>query len=983
MSKKRKTNITKTFTQGSTLNKVVGLVVLIILTIATCYISAIHRADDFVNPESQLVTGFYLVPVLLLAGLYGYFISYLVFLFAFICALFFNMSGAYTMVIYMVMIFCFAILGQFNVFSSIKKTILLCTLTLLAITANGYFCFTAITDMDYRVVKFIENSMFTYKELTAVYGAGLVLFLLYKYAPDSVKLCFPLGVIYTKKFKEDIELQKKLRITKVNLKISISIIVVELIMGIFAGIFLMVLFPDIKQIISNQRNEEYSITSVEEFNEDLDKIDYKIDNTVISFDVKMLLLLLCIGVPIAAIANFFTQNDIAGPIGEMSDFMNTYAITSDDKKIEFGKKVDDISVATNDEIKVLYDSIHAIVYEIEAYIMRVTEEQRLMADLEIARQANDAKSSFLSNMSHEIRTPINAIIGMNEMILRECDDKQILVYANNAKSAGNSLLTLVNDILDFSKIEAGKMEIIVDQYQLGSTINDLINIISVRANEKNLDLEVNVDENIPSILIGDEIRIKQCVTNLLSNAVKYTEKGKVTMDVSYEKIDEVSIELIISVKDTGMGIKQEDLDKLFSPFERIEEMRNRTIEGTGLGMSIVKKLLSLMDTSLQVKSIYGQGSEFSFRVKQDVVSWEPIGDFKEKYKEYIESIDQYYQRFQAPDARILVVDDTEMNLTVIKGLLKQNLIQIDTAISGLEALEKVKEVKYDIIFLDHRMPGMDGLETFDVMKVLDGNINLGVPVIALTANAVFGAKEEYVRHGFTDYLAKPINGLELEKMIEYYLPPEKITSVSIFNGKLNYTTDFRIIVPENSFVSRVYGINVEEAVGNCGSVETLENVIKDFYISIDFKADAIEEALKEGDIRNYTVFVHALKSSAKLIGALELSDMAAQLEDYGNAGYEAMLKAKTPELLEAYRSYKVALKAADDSDKEKPLIEEKDLANALRDIKELIEAYDFDTADSIIGMLQEYEMPENFKEKFLHIKELIVAVDRDKLMELL
>ena len=455
------------------------------------------------------------------------------------------------------------------------------------------------------------------------------------------------------------------------------------------------------------------------------------------------------------------------------------------------------------------------------------------------------------------------------------------------------------------------------------------------------------------------------------------------MEVSYEKIDEVSIELIISVKDTGMGIKQEDLDKLFSPFERIEEMRNRTIEGTGLGMSIVKKLLSLMDTSLQVKSIYGQGSEFSFRVKQDVVSWEPIGDFKEKYKEYIESIDQYYQRFQAPDARILVVDDTEMNLTVIKGLLKQNLIQIDTAISGLEALEKVKEVKYDIIFLDHRMPGMDGLETFDAMKVLDGNINLGVPVIALTANAVFGAKEEYVRHGFTDYLAKPINGLELEKMIEYYLPPEKITSVSIFNGKLNYTTDFRIIVPENSFVSRVYGINVEEAVGNCGSVETLENVIKDFYISIDFKANAIEEALKEGDIRNYTVFVHALKSSAKLIGALELSDMAAQLEDYGNAGYEAMLKAKTPELLEAYRSYKVALKAADDSDKEKPLIEEKDLANALRDIKELIEAYDFDTADSIIGMLQEYEMPENFKEKFLHIKELIVAVDRDKLMELL
>lgn len=985
MGDKKQSFVVETFTQGNRLQKFINWMGLIILTITMCHISANHRADAFVNPESNLVTGLYLIPVLLLAGLYGYLVAYIVFLISFICALMFNMTGAYTMIIYMVMIFCFAIIGEWYMFENLLKTFILCCITILVITVNGYFCYSAITDMDYGPVNFFTGQFFTYKELFAVFVSGFILYLLFNYAPDSVKLCFPLGVVYTEKFKNDEEAKRRLKNTKVSLKITLSIIGVMLIFSVFISVFMMALFPDMKRIFvsRNETNTELSEESRGFITSDLDQMDYQIDGAMISLDVKMVLLMFCVGVPFTAIANFFTKSFIAGPIGEMSDFMEQYVFTSDEDKILFGHKIDDIYVNTHDEMQVMYEALRATVYEIEAYIERMKEEQKLQADLEIAKQASEAKSSFLSNMSHEIRTPINAVLGMNEMILRESTEGQIKEYATNVKSAGNSLLTIVNDILDFSKIEAGKMEIIVAQYQLGSTVNDLINMILSKVEEKNLELEVNVDEHTPSLLIGDEVRIKQILTNLLSNAVKYTEKGKITLNVSYEPINDNSIGLKFEVCDTGIGIKEEDLEKLYSPFERFDEVRNRTIEGSGLGMSIVQKLLDLMSTKLEVKSVYGEGSKFSFVVKQQVVSWEEVGDFKEKYREFIQTSEAYHERFQAPTAKILVVDDTEINLTVIKSLLKMTLVQVDTAVSGRETLKKVKETKYDVIFLDHRMPEMDGIETFEAMKNLDGNLNIDVPIIALTANAVSGAKEEYVKHGFNDYLAKPVNALELEKMLEYYIPSEKIQAVSIKHGEDEFVPNL-CTIPEDSILHELSDINLKEAIQNCGGCDVLENVIKDFYISIDSKAAAIKGFLEEEDIRNYTVLVHALKSSSRLIGAMELSEMCAELEEYGDKDNIEAIREKNDEMLQKYLSYKESLKAVDKKDKsDLPEISIDELEGAFKDIKELIEAYDFDTADSILKMLDDYSIPKEAAEKYKNLVELMSAVDRDGILKLL
>ena len=401
--------------------------------------------------------------------------------------------------------------------------------------------------------------------------------------------------------------------------------------------------------------------------------------------------------------------------------------------------------------------------------------EELTRQKQIADQANKAKSSFLANMSHEIRTPINAVLGMDEMILREAREKDILSYAMDIQTAGRTLLSLINDILDFSKIEEGRMEILPTQYELSSVINDLINMVRDRAEKKGLKLNVQVDREIPHLLYGDEIRIKQIALNLLTNAVKYTEKGEVTIAVSFEKNSDDEIGLSFRVADTGIGMKEEDMVRLFSPFSRIEEKRNRSIEGTGLGMSIVKQLLALMDSQLEVKSVYGEGSEFSFVIRQKVIKWEPMGDYAIRFNSQVQEREAYQELFHAPSARLLVVDDTEVNLVVIRNLLKRTQVKIDTVTSGKEALALAKEVHYDIVFLDHMMPEWDGIETLHKMK--EETDQAGTVYVILTANAVSGAREGYLAEGFDDYMSKPVDGIRLEEMLRKYLPADKLIKV--------------------------------------------------------------------------------------------------------------------------------------------------------------------------------------------------------------
>ncbi len=408
----------------------------------------------------------------------------------------------------------------------------------------------------------------------------------------------------------------------------------------------------------------------------------------------------------------------------------------------------------------------------------MTQSKRQLEQMQLlkanAEKANKAKSEFLARVSHEIRTPINAVIGMNEMVLRETSQEDVKKYSMDIKTSAHALLGIINDILDFSKIESGKMEIVPTEYELNSMLNDLYNMFSLRAHEKGLRFEVNVNPDLPSKIYGDDIRIRQVLINLLTNAVKYTRKGTVTFEVTGERSG-ADVVIHFMVKDTGIGIRQEEIPKLFSAFERLDEEKNRDVEGTGLGMNISLQLLKLMNTDLHVESVYGEGSRFFFALRQPIVDAEPIGNFQERAKKAARE-HNYHASFTSPEAEILLVDDNRVNRRVFCGLLKQTKVQITDVGSGRECLDHIRQKHYDLIFLDHMMPEMDGMETMQHMKEMEDNLCKDTPVIMLTANAIMGAKEQYLAAGFDDFLAKPIDQIKLERLMMHWMPQEKIHS---------------------------------------------------------------------------------------------------------------------------------------------------------------------------------------------------------------
>lgn len=520
-------------------------------------------------------------------------------------------------------------------------------------------------------------------------------------------------------------------------------------------------------------------------------------------------------------------------------------------------------------------------------------------DKTAAELASESKGKFLARMSHEIRTPINAILGMDEMILRECKDESIKEYAFDIQNAGKSLLSLINEILDMSKIESGKMEIIPAAYDLSSMIHDIINMISIKAKDKSLEIITEIDDKLPSWLIGDDIRIRQVLINLLNNAVKYTEKGSVTLAVSGTATDEEAI-LHFEVRDTGIGIKEEDIPKLFEQFTRLEEERNRYIEGTGLGMSIIIQLLELMGSRIQVSSTYGEGSCFYFDLKQGVKDHTPIGDISYRIQKQ-EDLYQNRECLTACGVEILVVDDNSINRKVVKNLLKETGIIIDEAESGKQCLQKVRNKKYDIILLDHMMPGLDGIETLHEMKNLECNMSKDAPVIALTANAVKGAREMYLREGFDDFLSKPISYLSLEKMIKRHLTDDKIT---------DETEDYSTM-GIGDLLEKIPEINLHYAYIHNNSPEELFDGILKFINQIDEEAGLLEGYADKADdmeaLKQYRIKIHTMKTSAALIGAMRLSEKARILENAAINCETDVVKRDTKQFLNDWKSYKEVL----------------------------------------------------------------------------
>ncbi len=638
-----------------------------------------------------------------------------------------------------------------------------------------------------------------------------------------------------------------------------------------------------------------------------------------------------------------------------------------------------------------------VLYVFVLFDMNAAEEAKVEAQSE-----NQAKTAFLANMSHEIRTPINAVLSMNEMIQRECEDETILDYSDGIKTAGNTLLGLVNDILDFSKIEAGKMEIHPVDYDISSLIGDLVNMIRLRADEKGLQLFLDFDESLPKILRGDELRLKQVITNILTNAVKYTRKGWVTFAIEYEKIPEVDDQIIldVSVKDTGIGIKEEELDRIFSEFYRVEEKRNSNIEGTGLGMNITKRLLEMMDSRLEVESTYGDGSTFSFRIRQGVVKWDPLGDFEKSYHNVLAARSSYRKKFTAPDAKMLMVDDYPMNLLAFKNLTKETLVQVDTADDGNAALVMMRKKKYDLIFMDHLMPNKDGIETLRELRKEPENPNYQTRMICLTANAISGAREQYIAAGFDDYLTKPINPDQLESMMIEYLPKElvEIAKEEPQGSDADGKTDGSLGKDERTGQSERIPEALQPLVGQelidvslglkqNGTGEMYRSTLKIYYESLEETARELERFLAEEDFDNYTTKVHALKSGLRLIGAKELGEEAQQLENAGKVREPEYIRTHHVPFLAECRKLKALLTSVcveeKTSDEEKPVADPTLLKEMYSEIKTAAGERSSEDLEAIFAEMDRYRMPEEHRALYENLKAAADNFESEKILSLI
>ncbi|MCR4955399.1 MAG: response regulator [Lachnospiraceae bacterium] len=596
-----------------------------------------------------------------------------------------------------------------------------------------------------------------------------------------------------------------------------------------------------------------------------------------------------------------------------------------------------------------------------------------------AIRANLAKSRFLANMSHEIRTPINTILGMDEMILREESTgvpkkyyMSVVNYALDIKSSTDSLLGLINDLLDISKIESGKMHLVEQEYDTVELLRSVITMIRVRSEAKKLFFDVEIDEELPKRLYGDGGKIKQIILNFLTNAVKYTEEGGFTLKVKVSEKTDLSCKLRLSVKDTGMGVKQEDMDKLFSAYERLDEEKNSGIQGTGLGLNISRQFAELMNGELWCESVYGEGSEFILSLTQKIADEDTVGVFHEEEDTRVRG--PYVPQFVAPDADILVVDDNPINLTVMKGLLKPTEVFVTTAESGKECLEKLKVGNFNVVFLDHMMPGMDGVET--MAKIREKYPDL--PVYALTANATAGGEKFYTSKGFNGYLEKPIDTVAVEHTIMKHLPEEIMKKPSVKETEVEESS----LQDNLEWLNEVEGVSLEDGIKNSGGISSFNFALNLFYDTIDENSKVIEDAYKEGDIKLYTVKVHALKSSARIIGAMELSELCRKLEEAGNKRDMIFIDANTKVLLKKYREYKDKLARLDEEnavteDVDKEPIPDSELEAAYVALREVIPQMDYDAVEMIINELKEYKLSEKDEEKIAKLGKLLKTFDWD------
>lgn len=615
-------------------------------------------------------------------------------------------------------------------------------------------------------------------------------------------------------------------------------------------------------------------------------------------------------------------------------------------------------------------------------VTKIIEQNHLMKRLVLQTEdANRAKTNFVSNMSHEIRTPMNSIVGITEILLRSRHSPKEQEYLLNIQSSGRVLLTIINDVLDCSKMEAGKMQLFDEPYDTCSLFHDLRISMENRIGHSGLELIYDIDQDIPCKLKGDMGRIRQVIINLVNNAIKYTEKGSVRFSVHVRQKNTDKVMLYYEVADTGIGIRKEDHKILFDAFQRVEMDRNRYVEGTGLGLTISQNLVNMMGGVIEVESEYGKGSRFFFTIEQTIIDPTPVSAVNYNGQKDNVTEKEAECLFIAPEAHILLVDDNELNLVVAKELLKPLRMQIDTAENGLQAVKMVRGSQYDLVLMDHMMPVMDGIEAAKAIRALPEDKYQKLPIIALTANAMVDARKEFLNAGMNGFVAKPIDFARICNQLKLWLPKDLVRDVPKEEAKKLLADDLsdREIQPEDPQM----GFSFEEGVNHCGSKAALMKTIRIFYRTIDSKANKIEQCLKEGLISDYVIEVHALKSSALLIGAVPLSEAAKELEGYGKQGKTEVLEEKTPDVLTLYRDLKNILRPyAEKEEDAKKEFSDGEWITALQQIHQCIEQFDLDGVDQIMEQLEEYQVPECIRESMDQLRVYVADVSMEEIMEL-